>query len=60
VLAIQGKQDEYGTLAQVDAIRAQTGAEVCILESCGHAPHREKPETTLAVMSRFVKSLLGT
>jgi pimeloyl-ACP methyl ester carboxylesterase len=61
VLAIQGKQDEYGTLAQVDAIRAQAGAgaQVCILEGCGHAPHKEKPEATLDVMSRFVKRLIA-
>jgi pimeloyl-ACP methyl ester carboxylesterase len=61
VLAIQGKQDEYGTLAQVDAIRAQAGAgaEVCILEGCGHAPHKEKPDATLEVMSRFVNRLLA-
>jgi pimeloyl-ACP methyl ester carboxylesterase len=61
VLAIQGEQDPYGTLAQVDAIRAQAGAgaEVCILEGCGHAPHKEKPEATLEAMSRFVKRLLA-
>jgi pimeloyl-ACP methyl ester carboxylesterase len=61
VLAIQGEQDEYGTLAQVDAIRTQAGAgaQESILESCGHAPHKEKPEATLEVMSRFVNGLLA-
>ena len=60
VLAIQGEQDIYGTLAQVDAIRAQAGAgaEVCIFDRCGHSPHKEKPNATLETMSRFVNQLL--
>lgn len=60
VLAIQGAADEYGTLAQVDTISAQAGAgaEVCIFENCGHAPHKKKPDATLNVMSSFIERLI--
>src|SRR4051812_21291310 len=52
VLAILGKSDEYSTAAQVDAIRANlpaaTGFEALLLDDCGHAPHRDRPEAVLA------------
>ena len=39
-LAIQGQEDQYGTLAQIDEIEARySPLEVAILEQCGHAPH---------------------
>jgi pimeloyl-ACP methyl ester carboxylesterase len=43
VLVVQGEADEYGTLAQVDAIAAQLGGryEILIVPGAGHAPHRE-------------------
>ncbi|MDF1556334.1 MAG: alpha/beta hydrolase [Deferrisomatales bacterium] len=61
LLALQGKEDEYGTSAQVEAIAGQVGgsAEVVMLSDCGHAPHRDQPETTLAAMTRFVTAVLG-
>jgi pimeloyl-ACP methyl ester carboxylesterase len=58
VLVVQGEQDPYGTLAQVEAIErgvpraagAGDSAKVerVILAACGHAPHREQPAKTLA------------
>ena len=59
VLAIQGVDDEYGTMAQVEAIGRQVGGrcEVVKLEACGHSPHRDQPELTLAASARFVASL---
>jgi pimeloyl-ACP methyl ester carboxylesterase len=61
-LVIQGEDDEYGTIAQVDAIRAQLGApcQVVMLPACRHAPHRDQPERTLAAMSAFVQSITST
>jgi pimeloyl-ACP methyl ester carboxylesterase len=58
MLVVQGLADEYGTTAQVDAIRRGAGGKVTValLERCGHAPHKEKPEETLAAMEAFVKS----
>ncbi len=49
-LVIQGRDDEYGTLAQIDAIvRAVPHAESLVLERSGHSPHRTR---TIAVLER--------
>ena len=58
VMVIQGEDDEYGTLAQVDAVCAGVpgGAERVILPECGHVPQRDQPEATLAALVRFVRS----
>jgi pimeloyl-ACP methyl ester carboxylesterase len=59
VLAIQGAEDEYGTMAQVEAIARQVGGacEIVRVEACGHSPHRDRPGETLAAISRFVAAL---
>ena len=59
VLAIQGEDDAYGTMAQLDAIAAQVPAEVSLLKlgGCGHAPHRDQPDKTLQVAVRFIRQL---
>ncbi len=59
VLAIQGVDDEYGTVAQVEAIRDQVPSDVDILElaDCRHSPHRDQTEATLSAMAGFVANL---
>jgi len=59
VLAIQGYDDVYGTMAQLDelASRVKGPCELLKLEDCGHAPFREQPEQTLAAVTRFVAGL---
>ena len=61
-LVIQGEDDEYGTVAQVDAIRRQLGAPctTLMLPECGHSPHRDQRERTLAAMAAFVQSITST
>ncbi len=56
VLAIQGADDEYGTLAQIDAIaRGVAGPfEKLVLAGCKHSPHRDQEETVLAAMAAFI------
>ena len=56
VLAIQGEDDQYGTLAQVDAIeRRLAGAfEKLVLAKCGHSPHRDQEQAVLAAMADFI------
>ena len=56
VLAIQGYDDVYGTMAQLDEIerRVNGSCELLKLENCGHAPFREQPEKTLEAVTRFV------
>jgi pimeloyl-ACP methyl ester carboxylesterase len=61
VLAIQGLDDQYGTVAQLDAIAVQVGGpfERVMLEACGHSPHRDQPDATLAAIERFVARVSG-
>ena len=56
VLAIQGADDEYGTLAQIDAIERGVAApfERVVLPDCQHSPHRDQEQATLAAMTRFI------
>lgn len=59
VLAIQGYDDEYGTMAQLEDIRSRVRGpcELVKLEDCGHAPFRDQPEKTLAAVARFIDRL---
>jgi pimeloyl-ACP methyl ester carboxylesterase len=59
VLLIQGRDDEYGTLAQLDAIERQIAGPVerIVLADCGHSPHRDQPQATLAAITEFVSRL---
>ena len=44
LLAVQGEDDEYGTLRQVTGIRDILPAtEVVAIPACGHSPHRDQP-----------------
>lgn len=56
LLLIQGADDEYGTLAQIDAIgsRAKGPAERLVLDRCGHSPHRDQEALVIDAIARFV------
>jgi pimeloyl-ACP methyl ester carboxylesterase len=55
VLAVQGHDDDYGTLEQVESIRrALPHTEVLALPECGHSPHRDQPAAVLEAVRRFV------
>jgi pimeloyl-ACP methyl ester carboxylesterase len=58
-LVVQGEADEYGTLAQVDAIEARSSGRVvrCVLAGAGHSPQRDRPEETLAAIAQFFAEL---
>ena len=54
VLVIQGEDDEYGTAAQVEAIRAAVpAARSLLLPACGHSPHRDQPDAAVAAVAAF-------
>ena len=59
VQAIQGHDDIYGTMRQLDDIARQVKGpcELLKLDNCGHAPFREQPEKTLDAVTRFIKGL---
>jgi pimeloyl-ACP methyl ester carboxylesterase len=60
VLAIQGEDDEYGTMEQVLRIgRVVRDADVLELSDCRHSPHRDQPEAVLAAITRFVDRVTG-
>ena len=55
VLAIQGEDDEYGTMEQMRRIGAQVrDVELVELEDCRHSPHRDQPEAVQDAIRRFV------
>jgi len=59
VLAIQGQQDQYGTLAQISELESRCYApvDVEILNDCRHAPHQEQPQVVLAAVAEFCARL---
>lgn len=54
-LAIQGRQDQYGSLAQIIEIedRSYAPVDMLVLEDCQHAPHQEHPDMVLAEVADF-------
>jgi pimeloyl-ACP methyl ester carboxylesterase len=54
-LAIQGAEDQYGTLTQIEEIETRSYApvDVEILQGAKHSPHLEAPESTLAAITEF-------
>jgi len=60
VLAIQGEDDEYGTMEQLRRIGARVrDAELVALADCRHSPHKDQPEATLEAIVRFVDRITG-
>lgn len=55
VLAVQGLNDEYGSMAQIRGI-AQRVAQVQTLElgACGHSPQRDQPDRVIAAVRDFI------
>ena len=59
VLGIQGRDDEYGTLAQLNELetRLYSPFDCAVLRDCKHSPHVEKVDETLGVITEFCKRL---
>ena len=60
-LLIQGEDDDYGTLAQLDAIAdvAPGPVQRVVLSNCGHAPHRDQEAAVLDAISGFIERVVG-
>ena len=55
LLLIQGLDDEYGTLRQLDEIALAAPHAVRLhLPACGHSPQRDQPEKTLDAVTSFL------
>jgi pimeloyl-ACP methyl ester carboxylesterase len=58
LMAIQGLDDAYGTLLQIEEIAANAPqTQLVKLENCGHSPHKDKPEEVLQALKYFSSSL---
>lgn len=58
VLLLQGTEDNYGTVAQVDAIAAKVAdARKAMVDGCAHVPHHERTDVVLRLMAEFVERL---
>src|SRR5580692_1145346 len=62
VAILQGADDQYGTIRQIEIAREECycPVDVTIIPGAGHSPHREAPEATLDAVSEFAKSILHT
>ena len=60
VLVMQGEDDEYGTVAQVEAVAGGVSgrAERVLIPGCGHNPHHQARERVLSEMKRFIEELI--
>lgn len=58
LLAIQGEDDAYGTLAQIDEIALKVPQTRLVkLAACGHSPHRDQPEAVAQAIGQFIPNL---
>ena len=60
VLAIQGLDDEFGTLEQIHRVRRHVpAARLLELADCGHSPYRDQPEKVIAAAVEFIGAAAG-
>ena len=60
VAILQGADDEYGTVRQIEIARQECYCPVDVTEipGAGHQPHREAPGATLDAVSEFANAVL--
>ena len=59
ILAIQGEDDEYATMAQIDRIARQANdVDLVKLADCRHSPHKDQPQAVIAASAEFITRLL--
>ena len=54
LLAVQGVDDEYGTLEQIRGIARRVQVQLLELADCGHSPQRDQPERLIAACAAFI------
>lgn len=61
LLFVQGEADEYGTMEQAEKTVGQVSGRSTLyrIPDTGHTPHKEAPETVLAVVKSFIEKLHG-
>jgi pimeloyl-ACP methyl ester carboxylesterase len=59
ILIVQGRNDQYGTVRQIEAAQEECYCPVDVVMVEGrHSPYRDAPEETLRVTAEFVNHLL--
>ena len=60
VAILQGAEDEYGTIRQIEIAQEECycPVDVTMIPGAGHSPHREAPEATLNAISEFASRIL--
>ena len=60
ILVIQGEDDQYGTLRQVEIVKEECycPVETAVFAGVRHVPQRDAPELTLNTITAFVERLL--
>jgi pimeloyl-ACP methyl ester carboxylesterase len=60
ILILQGADDQYGTIKQIEAALQECycPVDVAILPGASHSPHRDAPEATLDAVAAFINRLL--
>jgi pimeloyl-ACP methyl ester carboxylesterase len=60
ILIVQGEQDQYGTVRQIEMAQQECycPVEVELLREARHSPHREAPDATLKAVSDFANRIL--
>lgn len=54
VLAVQGEDDEYGSMTQIDGIKSQAPqTKLLKLEKCRHSPHKDQTAAVLDAIEQF-------
>jgi pimeloyl-ACP methyl ester carboxylesterase len=56
LLAIQGEQDQYGTMRQIDQLKIHAPhAQLLKLANCRHSPQFDQPEQVLSAIAGFIE-----
>lgn len=57
VLALQGRDDTYGTLRQIEEIVPAGPIRREVVPDCGHSPYRDQPQLTRELVTRFLANI---
>ena len=59
ILAIQGKDDPYGTLSQIEILEENLKGKLkkLILNNCGHNPLIDKPKESINKIKEFINQI---
>lgn len=56
ILAIQGEDDQYGSLKQIETIQhLAPQTRLCVLKQCRHSPQVDQPQATIEAVAGFIR-----